>query len=112
MRGTPQVSGHTPGRGRIIPAYAGNTFLISLYTISPEDHPRLCGEHQNDRDFPFPDIGSSPLMRGTLSCLLGVCWPFGIIPAYAGNTPAGLQLKNNFEDHPRLCGEHSPLSSI
>ena len=45
-------------------------------------------------------------MRGTL---LGVRIPdgaMGIIPAYAGNTPASRRSPTSPGDHPRVCGEH------
>ena len=32
--------------------------------------------------------------------------PGGIIPAYAGNTFDDSQVKADFGDHPRVCGEH------
>ena len=70
----------------IIPAYAGNTFSMSMSAVSDGDHPRVCGEHL------WPSIrckalmGSSPRMRGTRGhgWRRSVC--LGIIPAYAGNT--------------------------
>ena len=33
----------------------------------------------------------------------------GITPAYAGKRPVLQDSKNDMEDHPRLCGEKSPL---
>ena len=32
---------------------------------------------------------------------------YGIIPAYAGNTQRFIKRRSQFEDHPRLCGEHA-----
>ena len=48
-------------------------------------------------------------MRGTLGTVLmsGRC--AGIIPAHAGNTRASASTTRAPRDHPRACGEHSPL---
>ena len=34
----------------------------------------------------------------------------GIIPAYAGSTTSGWTGTRTWEDHPRVCGEHSTLT--
>ena len=55
----------------------------------------------------FWKSGSSPLTRGArLPCLL-VPVELGIIPAYAGSTPAMSPCPRRTWDHPRLRGEHS-----
>ena len=88
MRGTlsPRLS---PGkRGRIIPAYAGNTVTPSSRLKDRQDHPRVCGEHHVRPLLHVPPCGSSPRMRGTRGCPRTVRRYNRIIPAYAGNTPA------------------------
>ena len=50
--------------------------------------------------------GSSPRMRGTPGRARTAQLDDGIIPAYAGNTPARHQSKGGKRDHPRVCGEH------
>ena len=93
----------------ITPADAGKTFTSLLRHNRFEDHPRGCGEN------PAPTInvqnanGSPPRMRGKRQ--KGGRQPpdGGITPADAGKTsqPA---LRHAFsQDHPRGCGENSPV---
>ena len=49
----------------IIPAHAGNTLSGSAHTVTPEDHPRVCGEHWTGTGSSESVTGSSPRMRGT-----------------------------------------------
>ena len=95
---------------RIIPAYAGNTFLIPSINV--------------------PQSGSSPHTRGTLSGFRQAELHDGIIPAYAGNTSpdaidnalaagssphtrgtprAASRRCSAARDHPRIRGEHHDL---
>ena len=64
MRGTPFE--HSPGllACRIIPADAGNTFIVDTHSWYRRDHPRGCGEHRNSRRNCASSQGSSPRMRG------------------------------------------------
>ena len=90
MRGTHDRLRPGPQHRGIIPAYAGNT-----------EH----GQHTC-----FSAAGSSPHMRGTLTCTLGSRRSPGIIPAYAGNTHFIVIIAVARRDHPRICGEHlSPI---
>ena len=90
----------------IIPAYAGNT-LDRLFALNlKRDHPRVCGEHPSMSIILPLTEGSSPRMRGTLLTLIFPCPASRIIPAYAGNTPAGYSVAWCVRDHPRVCGEH------
>ncbi len=70
----------------IIPAYAGNTIEVFDSGNPDRDHPRICGEHCATAFTMFSVSGSSPHMRGTLTCLEITQAKHGIIPAYAGNT--------------------------
>ena len=45
MRGTRSVTMTSLGNGGIIPAHAGNTYLLTCAQLTPGDHPRTCGEH-------------------------------------------------------------------
>ena len=93
------------GRG-IIPAYAGNTSLLTRFSSMSQDHPRVCGEHTHDR-FSLTGLqGSSPRMRGTRARQAAVARERGIIPAYAGNTMRSRTAWPTIRDHPRVCGEH------
>ncbi len=51
-------------------------------------------------------MGSSPHMRGTRYAHHFHAGIYGIIPAYAGNTPAEYSIVSCWRDHPRICGEH------
>ena len=48
-------------------------------------------------------------MRGTQCAESAGGFPRGIIPADAGNTPAGIPPASGSWDHPRGCGEHVQL---
>ena len=52
--------------GRIIPAYAGSTARLGGVCSLLADHPRVCGEHLDYKDFDGKHVGSSPRMRGAL----------------------------------------------
>ena len=110
MRGTLNVQ-QTARRGvRIIPAYAGNTFIVGLVRFMAWDHPRVCGEHATSILAARFEWGSSPRMRGTLSSRGDEHPLAGIIPAYAGNTTERSSRATATRDHPRVCGEHSTSS--
>ena len=112
MRGThgEQVVGD--GEFGIIPAYAGNTSAICHSYSYMRDHPRICGEHLASLGCVRGHGGSSPRMRGTLGSQVDTCHVAGIIPAYAGNTVDGVLVAAERGDHPRVCGEHAPLTSF
>ena len=91
---------------RFIPAYAGNTNMISISFATPSVHPRVCGEHQRQNlDLDSPD-GSSPRMRGTHEHRASGHRRGWFIPAYAGNTAGDPCPPLPFAVHPRVCGEH------
>ena len=95
----------------IIPAYAGNTRNRLASISSHWDHPRVCGEHGVGEEAAEFVEGSSPRMRGTLRVPPCCFRPFGIIPAYAGNTYVNPSWRSQTEDHPRVCGEHSTVGA-
>ena len=127
MRGTLPSFYHVHDLAGIIPAYAGNTWIVGGFGGFNGDHPRICGEHPPDnyhppparRDHPricgehlvytsvaFALPGSSPHMRGTPTTALFHYRATGIIPAYAGNTCVIRVAGASRWDHPRICGEH------
>ena len=112
MRGTLSHAVEFSLHAGIIPAYAGNTILLSPTMVFRWDHPRVCGEHSFAVCWIRRKRGSSPRMRGTLLLVSALPASAGIIPAYAGNTPAAQMLECRTRDHPRVCGEHlgSPVS--
>ena len=50
-------------------------------------------------------------MRGKVLQTAGILYDDRITPAYAGKRTARFIRKTPFWDHPRLCGEKSPLGS-
>ena len=90
----------------IIPAYAGNTGLMSANDLPIRDHPRVCGEHALFASAKAEPLGSSPRMRGTPRGIHLGYVGHGIIPAYAGNTIIRSRSRKMRWDHPRVCGEH------
>ena len=106
MRGTRQERVERRGRLGIIPAYAGNTFIVGLVRFMAWDHPRVCGEHATSILAARFEWGSSPRMRGTQAVIVSDYIHLGIIPAYAGNTTERSSRATATRDHPRVCGEH------
>ena len=105
VRGTACDIDRAHGRGRFIPACAGNG-LLSRWRPSPASvHPRVCGE-RDGLDLPHlvPD-GSSPRVRGTAARFRSwrPCKRF--IPACAGNGLAVGGPATCRPVHPRVCGE-------
>ena len=57
---------HTDGwKTRLIPAGAGNTWLVFMRRGARQAHPRWRGEHQRGAVYRRTPAGSSPLARGT-----------------------------------------------
>ena len=110
MRGTPMMRLQMAGTDGIIPAYAGNTSHRRRIGCIPRDHPRVCGEHSDSELYLSTSLGSSPRMRGTPKYGQFAIHVARIIPAYAGNTAEMVQDAQDTRDHPRVCGEHGPLS--
>ena len=64
-RGTPDIGQRCIDPNRFIPAYAGNSIAGSRQVLPYPVHPRLRGELPGNSNNVNPDIGSSPLTRGT-----------------------------------------------
>ncbi len=92
---------------RIIPAYAGSTSRVPPRATLNRDHPRLRGEHSEDRQLDGSVLGSSPPTRGARLGDRRRAQLGGIIPAYAGSTSWSPPAGERSRDHPRLRGEHS-----
>ena len=90
----------------IIPACAGNTDTPTNVSVCNGDHPRVCGEHSEDKAIIHQAKGSSPRVRGTRICDGEPPDIGGIIPACAGNTCRDDSAPRRCRDHPRVCGEH------
>ena len=112
MRGTHTVDRWNDRVRGIIPAYAGNTYVLKPRKLKQRDHPRVCGEHGLRDNILATSPGSSPRMRGTPWWPDGIPRHPGIIPAYAGNTVVLGVLATSYGDHPRVCGEHIALCDV
>ena len=75
------------------------------------DHPRGCGENLGYLPYISARFGSPPRMRGKLDIDEATGGRIGITPADAGKTGYSLARRQQFQDHPRGCGENrcSPL---
>jgi hypothetical protein len=74
-------------------------------------HPRACGERSYKFRSNRESGGSSPRVRGTLSCGIVTLAPIRFIPARAGNAQKALHPFSGPPVHPRACGErcNSPV---
>ena len=112
MRGAHQGIDRKYDRHGIIPAYAGSTTAHWMAACATWDHPRVCGEHRLHPGRLRRLGGSSPRMRGALVSPNLFVSSFGIIPAYAGSTDYLFLRDGQYRDHPRVCGEHVPASTV
>ena len=95
---------------RIIPACAGNTWVLRFNCRVDRDHPRLRGEYYKNFWNCSIVVGSSPLARGIHSQISKLRTCDRIIPACAGNTELLTIVKEKEKDHPRLRGEYTKKS--
>jgi len=95
------------GRGRFIPAGAGNTTARACSNRWKAVHPRGRGEHCVLMPEPRDMDGSSPRARGTRFQLRSADQPYWFIPAGAGNTASRCSRSRARPVHPRGRGEHS-----
>ena len=90
----------------LIPARAGNTSVLNAAFKELGAHPRSRGEHSPHCSQMVPNMGSSPLARGTQRCNEQARMYDGLIPARAGNTWAYRLRILTLLAHPRSRGEH------
>ncbi len=69
-------------------------------------YPRWRGEHPNGSALSYPQIGLSPLARGTLTEVMVETQNFRFIPAGAGNTAPLKICTKAIAVYPRWRGEH------
>ncbi len=99
------------GRGRFIPACAGNSRRSRGRLRSASVHPRVRGEQLPLKTISTDQDGSSPRARGT-GQQLGRAQAFGrFIPACAGNRPARTPATSARTVHPRVRGEQASTES-
>ena len=111
MRGIRDMAHIFTSKARIIPAHAGNTYIVVFLELRCEDHPRSCGEYYLFRNLLLLSAGSSPLMRGIPFRRLPIDRRLRIIPAHAGNTQRFRFCFRHSKDHPRSCGEYFLLTA-
>ena len=105
-RGTPFSIPSHHKKHRLIPARAGNTYLIITPNSMTAAHPRSRGEHWVEDDDENIYRGSSPLARGTRVPPYSETQTYRLIPARAGNTTGGRKPRCYWAAHPRSRGEH------
>ena len=98
---------HSRQHSRIITADAGSTPSRGRNANPTQDHPRGCGEHQQQQTDYHLQQGSSPRMRGAPRQNVIGDPNSRIIPADAGSTSSGHVDDLIYRDHPRGCGEHT-----
>ena len=72
----------------------------------------MCGEKSKVDDRQPGGQGSPPHVRGKAVLHVGDLGYCGITPAYAGKRHEENDLPRPDQDHPRICGEKSPIISI
>ena len=99
------------GQGRrFIPACAGNMNTGRRGPDLEPVHPRVCGEHDRYAIFVSTTAGSSPRVRGTFRHHHAHILHGRFIPACAGNIVAIEKKAASGSVHPRVCGEHMPIT--
>ncbi len=91
---------------RFIPAGAGNTGGMFINGMETPVYPRWRGEHPNGSALSYPQIGLSPLARGTQSDAIDALIDARFIPAGAGNTEGAEEYRIQNAVYPRWRGEH------
>ena len=85
-RGILQENNLPVGCIRFTPAYAGNTFIVSLLRGIDQVHPRIRGEYRILPSFMRSIAGSPPHTRGIRATETEFTATSRFTPAYAGNT--------------------------
>ena len=111
MRGKGGISRNVIFHCRITPAYAEKRSSTSFKISSYQDHPRLCGEKRTECYTKSAAWGSPPPMRGKVAVMHWFAMMQRITPAYAGKRAVSPGGRKVLRDHPRLCGEKSPISA-
>ena len=107
VRGKPCSLAPVTLEGGLIPACAGKTLRCWLVTVGCRAHPRVCGENAPTVSPAIKSPGSSPRVRGKRGCRVQKACVWGLIPACAGKTSAGLRAASATTAHPRVCGENT-----
>ena len=100
-----------PIPGRLIPAHAGKTSLISPWPPPWPAHPRSRGENPISEATASTIDGSSPLTRGKPDRYVINARMHGLIPAHAGKTAPRSPRSRPAPAHPRSRGENIRVMS-
>ena len=107
MRGKLSLGPHRGCAPGNIPAYAGKTTTFGRVYSMPAEHPRVCGENNQGACGSVGKCGTSPRMRGKRRIDRIVALLLRNIPAYAGKTVNVVGGDDDWQEHPRVCGENS-----
>ena len=105
-RGKPDIHGSANCRARLIPAWAGKTPADSPLRAQSGAHPRVGGENSSQYGTTCQARGSAPRGRGKLLVHAPGWCIRGLIPAWAGKTPAARCPTTRNRAHPRVGGEN------
>ena len=96
----------------ITPACAGKRTMRAASRSTTWDHPRVCGEKLEPKDYDAPEKGSPPRVRGKGVRLCCRSPARRITPACAGKSWAARSRPKCSRDHPRVCGEKARMPSL
>ena len=111
-RGKRSWSAAGAGGGRLIPAWAGKTFMVSGGSWRRPAHPRVGGENHAPGGRARVRDGSSPRGRGKLQAPGRAQPRDGLIPAWAGKTTTHAKTIDILPAHPRVGGENSSCCTV
>ena len=111
MRGKPLGVNPVWLMGRITPAHAGKTKILSSPPSGKTDHPRACGENSMQDSADATLNGSPPRMRGKQAPPRVRGAVQRITPAHAWKTGREAPDGAGKADHPRACGENGCCSA-
>ncbi len=94
------------------PARAGSTAQFGRPSMKARDHPRACGEHDLGHLRLPLSVGPPPRVRGARGRADGTAVGVGTTPARAGSTTITVSSPPAARDHPRACGEHTPIATL
>ena len=109
MRGKVHTGSWDSAVKGITPAYAGKRTSPLHEPSMRRDHPRVCEEKHLSGTTDNRPHGSPPRMRGKDQACSRWRYPDGITPAYAGKRIIAERAAIFSRDHPRVCGEKTPV---
>ena len=112
VRGKQQPARAVGWHHGLIPARAGKTAAVDLFTVVGPAHPRACGENNSHVSSFLASQGSSPRVRGKQGRVDEHRHRRRLIPARAGKTPACPQVGTGLWAHPRACGENWSMTAM